>query len=131
VKAAQAGLNSIQWQQNTGAGYVDIAGANSSTYIATTIGKYRYTAKDANNCTVTQCCVFDIVAGSCQVATFDRGDLPDITAGTAANDYQTKLANNGPSHKIIAGLRSLMAKPTDSPTLPPMAMVQMKMVLVD
>jgi PKD repeat protein len=63
---AQSGLTNIQWQRDTGAGYTDIVGANNPTYIATTIGKYKYTAKDANGCTITQCCVFDIMAGCCK-----------------------------------------------------------------
>jgi uncharacterized repeat protein (TIGR01451 family) len=36
---------------------------------------------------------------------FDRGDLPDPQAGIAANDYETLLANGGPTHPIVAGLR--------------------------
>lgn len=34
----------------------------------------------------------------------DLGDLPDTTGGTGAGNYQTLLANNGPSHVRIAGL---------------------------
>ena len=35
----------------------------------------------------------------------DLGDLPDAAAGTGTNtDYETLLANNGPSHVIISGL---------------------------
>ena len=38
-------------------------------------------------------------------APLDFGDLADGTAGTAAGDYQTLLANNGPRHVIVNGLR--------------------------
>lgn len=35
---------------------------------------------------------------------FDRGDLPDTAAGIGVGNYETLLANNGPSHQIIADL---------------------------
>ncbi len=34
----------------------------------------------------------------------DLGDLPDATAGTGANDYQTLIANGGPVHPVVPGL---------------------------
>ena len=39
-----------------------------------------------------------------QSVDFDWGDLPDTSAATNLNDYQTLKANNGPRHVIIAGL---------------------------
>ena len=44
--------------------------------------------------------------GSCfeGLCLFDYGDLPDVSANTASNDYQTLSANNGPAHLIIPGL---------------------------
>jgi hypothetical protein len=35
----------------------------------------------------------------------DFGDAPDTGAGTGARNYDTLLANNGPRHTIVAGLR--------------------------
>ena len=35
----------------------------------------------------------------------DRGDLPDTGAGVGAGNYRTLLADGGPSHPIVAGLR--------------------------
>ena len=35
---------------------------------------------------------------------YDYGDAPDSDSDTAANNYQTLLANGGPAHKIIDGL---------------------------
>ena len=35
----------------------------------------------------------------------DFGDLPDLAAGTAAGDYETSLANDGPNHIIVDGLQ--------------------------
>lgn len=35
----------------------------------------------------------------------DYGDAPDATAGTGAGNYQTRIADNGPSHAIVNGLR--------------------------
>ena len=34
----------------------------------------------------------------------DYGDAPDATAGTAAGNYNTRAADNGPSHTIVANL---------------------------
>lgn len=44
--------------------------------------------------------------GSCfdGLCAYDYGDLPDVTAGTGSNDYQTLTANNGPGHVVISGL---------------------------
>jgi hypothetical protein len=39
--------------------------------------------------------------------TSDLGDAPDVTAGTAANDYQTVASNNGPSHVIDGTMSTL------------------------
>ena len=39
------------------------------------------------------------------VANVDYGDAPDTTTGTGMGDYQTTLANGGPSHTIVTGLR--------------------------
>jgi hypothetical protein len=35
----------------------------------------------------------------------DQGDAPDAAAGTGPNNYHTRLADNGPSHSFVAGLR--------------------------
>jgi len=35
---------------------------------------------------------------------FDWGDLPDSSAGTGTNNYETSEANNGPVHQIVSGL---------------------------
>lgn len=35
----------------------------------------------------------------------DHGDLPDTGAGTGAGNYQTSLADGGPIHGMVAGLR--------------------------
>jgi uncharacterized repeat protein (TIGR01451 family) len=35
----------------------------------------------------------------------DRGDLPDTSAGIGAGDYQTLVANSGPSHPLRPGLQ--------------------------
>src|SRR5438093_1216547 len=37
--------------------------------------------------------------------TFDFGDAPDPSNGTAANNYQTRDADGGPKHTIVAGLK--------------------------
>ena len=42
---------------------------------------------------------------------YDYGDAPDSDSNTAANNYQTLLANGGPAHKIIDGLFLGPAKP--------------------
>lgn len=57
----QSRLTNIQWQIDNGTGFTDIIDATNPVYVATKIGKYRYAAKDANNCAVSLCCPFDIV----------------------------------------------------------------------
>ncbi|MEQ1744485.1 MAG: GEVED domain-containing protein [Saprospiraceae bacterium] len=42
---------------------------------------------------------------ACDGPTKDYGDLADGTSGTAAGDYQTLAANNGPCHTIVTGLK--------------------------
>jgi hypothetical protein len=38
-------------------------------------------------------------------STLDFGDAPDTSAGTGIGNYQTSLADNGPRHTIVSGLR--------------------------
>ncbi len=38
------------------------------------------------------------------LAVVDRGDLPDTAAGIGAGNYETLIANGGPSHPIVTGL---------------------------
>ncbi len=40
-----------------------------------------------------------------QVSPQDLGDLPDTAAGVGANNYETLIANGGPAHPILSGLR--------------------------
>ena len=40
-----------------------------------------------------------------QVMSFDYGDLPDAGPGTGPGDYQVLISDNGPSHKIVTGLK--------------------------
>jgi len=40
-----------------------------------------------------------------QVMGFDYGDLADTGAGTSTGNYNTAAADNGPSHKIVPGLK--------------------------
>ncbi|MEZ4954913.1 MAG: GEVED domain-containing protein [Saprospiraceae bacterium] len=76
-----------------------IAGAtNVATISATSAGTYTVTVTGINGCTAT---AQEVLTGSCTV---DYADLPDGTAGNGPGDYNTTLANNGPSHGIIAGL---------------------------
>ena len=43
--------------------------------------------------------------GAYEAVTFDLGDAPDTGAGTGPGNYQTTLADNGPRHTVIAGLK--------------------------
>lgn len=40
-----------------------------------------------------------------QVPPQDLGDLPDTAAGVGTNNYETLIANGGPAHPILSGLR--------------------------
>ncbi|MDD5707582.1 MAG: GEVED domain-containing protein [Kiritimatiellae bacterium] len=46
---------------------------------------------------------FALYGGAEQGETLDFGDAPDPAGGTAPGDYQTRLADNGASHFIVAG----------------------------
>ena len=39
------------------------------------------------------------------VVQMDYGDVPDATGGSGPGNYNTRAADNGPSHTIVAGLR--------------------------
>jgi hypothetical protein len=55
------------------------------------------------------------------IGQLDLGDLPDTGAGTAAGNYSTLLADNGPSHPIVAGLQlgaAIDAEADGQPTTP-------------
>ncbi len=98
--AAQAGLNNIQWQKDSGSGFVNINGANSKDLMVTTIGRYKYTATDLNGCVVDLCCPFNIVQGTgcCTTAptyTLCQGETYTITAQAGLNNIQwQKLVGN-------------------------------------
>ena len=47
----------------------------------------------------------------------DFGDAPDLIAGTGPVDYNTRAADNGPNHTIVAGLRMGMSVDADGGTL--------------
>ena len=108
---AMGGTLTYQWQSSPTdctTNFVDIGGATSATYdppsgLANTT-YYRVIVNSTNascstgNCADTSNCI-TITTLDC-----DRGDLPDISATTNLNDYQTTNANNGPVHVIIPGL---------------------------
>ena len=100
---AQTGLTNIQWQVDNGGGYTNISGATSQVYIASAIGKYKYTANDANGCAIDLCCPFDIVASTtcpttpCPTMTypFCAGDTYTLTAQTGLTNIQWQVDNGG------------------------------------
>lgn len=103
---AQNGLTNIQWQIDMGSGYINISGATNSTYIATAIGKYKYTAKDINNCTVEFCCPFSIIAGTCPCPAASYmmcdGESYTITAQSGLLNIQWQV-NTGSGYNNIIG----------------------------
>jgi hypothetical protein len=74
-------------------------------------GTYTVTVTSAKGCTSVT---------SATITGCDHGDLPDLTAGTGAGDYQTTNANNGPSHGIDPNLRigaTTDAEPNGQPNI--------------
>ncbi len=53
-------LTGIQWKKDG----IDIAGANSSSYIAASVGVYTYTSNGVGGCAVGQCCPIELVAST-------------------------------------------------------------------
>ena len=110
---AQTGLSNIQWQVFNGTAYTDISGAINQTYIASAIGKYKYTAKDANGCTIDLCCPFEIVASTscpttpCPTTTYPlcTGESYTLTAQTGLTNIQWQVFN-GTTYTSISGANS-------------------------
>ena len=106
---AQSGLTNIQWQMDNGSGYSNISGATNAVYIASAIGKYKYTAKDANGCTIDLCCPFELVAGTncttpCPTTTYPicSGESYTLTAQSGLTNIQWQIDNGG-GYTNIAG----------------------------
>ncbi len=103
---ADTGLTSIIWYN---ANDVQVGIGDSLTVNAGTAGledgmeTYYYTANNISGCQVGLCCPVLVTLEDC--GTYDWGDLPDTDPTTSTNNYQTNAANNGPSHRIIDGLR--------------------------
>ena len=98
---AQSGLTNIQWQVDNGGGYSNISSATNAIYVASAIGKYKYTAKDANNCTIELCCPFELVTGSCATpcptTTYPLcvGESYTLTAQSGLTNIQWQVDNGG------------------------------------
>ncbi len=90
---AQSGLSNIQWQKDSGSGYVAIVGANATTYNATSVGKYKYTATDGVGCAIGLCCAFEIVAGVCNTATIGDYVFEDVNKNGIQDAGDLPLAN--------------------------------------
>ncbi|MEQ1744486.1 MAG: GEVED domain-containing protein, partial [Saprospiraceae bacterium] len=103
---ADAGWTNYQWfydADGDGPG-LPVVVHNGQIYTnANQVGTYYWTATDNLGCLVSACCKVVLELGVCTVS--DYGDLADGTSGTAAGDYQTTTANNGPCHTIVAGLK--------------------------
>ncbi|MBL7818510.1 MAG: hypothetical protein JNL70_26105 [Saprospiraceae bacterium] len=106
---AQSGLTNIQWQVDNGGGYSNISGATNAVYVASAIGKYKYTAKDANNCTIELCCPFELVAGTncttpCPTTTYPlcMGESYTLTAQSGLTNIQWQV-DNGSGYSNISG----------------------------
>ena len=89
-------LNNVQWYKNGG-----ILLDQDSTWIEIVeVGSYLLHGTDPLGRDTFMCPV-DVYHGNCP---FDWGDLPDLTAITGSDDYQTDSLNNGPGHLIVPGL---------------------------
>lgn len=105
---AQSGLTNIKWQINTGGGFSDIPSATGSTYVASTVGKYRYMATDVSGCSISLCCPFELVAGNCPapcpttVYEMCAGESYRITAQAGLTDVQWQV-DNGAGFTNISG----------------------------
>ena len=113
VSTPATGSNTItyQWQSSTTdclTGFTDIVGATSSIYDPTSsimdTTYYRVISTIGGGCSSGICAdtsnCLTITTTNC-----DWGDLPDTSATTSIGNYQTTLANNGPVHVVISGLR--------------------------
>ena len=96
ISLTATGAGTFAWNATNGG---TITGAtNVANISATSAGDYTVTVTSTNGCTATS---QTTLTGSCER---DYADLPDGTAGNGAGDYNTTLANNGPSHGIDTDL---------------------------
>ncbi len=93
-QAVAAGTNSLTLP-------VPIAAANTSVYF-----RCRFSDQSADgNTAIGPAARGEVEDGVVPVVAADLGDLPDPAAASAANDYRTRIADNGAAHGIVAGLR--------------------------
>jgi SdrD B-like domain/SprB repeat len=106
---ADAGHTGYQWFTISGVDTTLIVGANSQTYIVTTTGTYKWTATDANICSVNLCCPVTFALGVCCVtpsATL-TSTAPTCTGATPNNDGTVAIATTtGGTHYSISTLNA-------------------------
>jgi len=103
VITADAGWDLYTWIQvlPSGAEIVAFAGP-ANTFVPMPGATYFVQATQAGTLCPAVSSQFSIPNNICLI---DLGDLPDSGAGTTSNtDYETLLANNGPSHVLVQGL---------------------------
>jgi uncharacterized repeat protein (TIGR01451 family) len=103
-----AGAEIVTQNVNSGAGTATLAfGTVPAGSVGTRYARFRISSDIAAACAAvgpsTDGEVEDYVVNVFDAVDF--GDLPDTTAGTGVGDYQTLLANGGPSHILNPNLR--------------------------
>ncbi|WP_313915898.1 GEVED domain-containing protein [Tahibacter sp.] len=95
--AVPNGSNNVQFTLNFG---IVPTGFSGSTY-----ARFRLST-DAGACVPTGLATNGEVEDyTASIGLLDFGDLPDTAAGSGVGNYSTLLADNGPRHPIVAGLR--------------------------
>jgi uncharacterized repeat protein (TIGR01451 family) len=78
-------------------------GALTASHPVTLTDNGEPTSEDGNNDTNLTVDFGFIAAGSTTPPVFDYGDDPDVVAGTATNDYNTTVLDNGAQHQLGVG----------------------------
>jgi large repetitive protein len=86
IMTATANMATYQWQRDSSGTFVNIAGATTMTYIARTIGIYRYVATDTSGCAAASCCPIEVkMNNNCPCDTTLTVRDTAICAGTIIN----------------------------------------------
>ena len=99
VFTAPSGYSSYKWLLVNGDGTTTVVAFGGSNVLTPTVsGDYQVEYSNIGNVCPKSSNVFTVL--EC----IDYGDLPDASAGTNANNYETSSANSGASHQITDGL---------------------------
>ncbi len=98
---ADAGWDTYTWYEVSTGTEILVFNSFSNVFIPTSGGNFLVKATSVGTLCPAISAATPVATDICPL---DLGDLPDPNNGTAADDYETLLSNNGPSHVIVDDL---------------------------